>query len=83
MGSISQKNPWCRHHLAEMDQARHAKTHTWDQPFPHEATSEHRAIYFSVYVIDSLYKEKGPLKETPEHAALAKKQGLLYCSLVG
>ena len=34
------------------------KTHGWDNPSPHEATSEHKAIPFSAEVVPSLYKEQ-------------------------
>ena len=59
------------------------KTHGWDTPSPHEATSEHKAIPFSGEVVPSLYKEKGPLEDTQEHADLADKQGFSYRSLLG
>ena len=53
------------------------KTHAWDNPSPHEATSEHKAIPFSAEVVPSLNKEQGPPEDTQEHAALADKTRLL------
>ena len=47
------------------------KTHAWDKLSPHEATSKHKEILFSVDIIPSLYKKQGPLEDTQEHADLA------------
>ena len=33
------------------------KTHTWDKQSPHETTSEHKVIPFSVNIVPSLNKE--------------------------
>ena len=59
------------------------KTHGWNNPSPHEATSEYKAIPFSPEVVPSLYQEQGPLEDTQEHADLADKQGFSYRSLLG
>ena len=59
------------------------KTHAWDNPSPHEATLEHKAITFSSEIAPLLYKEQGPFEDTQEHADLADKQGFSYRSRLG
>ena len=59
------------------------KTHGWEKPSPHEATSDYKPILFSTKVVPSLYKEQGLLEDTQEHADLADKQGFYYQSFFG